>query len=137
MRTGLITLVLIVGISFLLVAPAAAATIPGAMLTLAVSSGTVAPGDTVTLSGTITNTSTAGEKVAVTYVATGPCGYSTERTILLALWAGQSRSASIDVVAPLCAGGYTIAATVRAGTTVLAAASATVEVVSPTVVTVP
>lgn len=138
LRTGLISAVAIAVICLLLATPAAATTMPGATLALAVSSPIVAPGGTVTLSGTVTNTSTASEKVAITYgVTSQQCGYAAERTVTLMLRAGQSRSASNDVTAPLCAGDYTITATVRAGTMELDTKSVTVTVAAPAAITAP
>jgi len=86
---------------------------------------TVSAGGTVTVFGSITNTSSKSEKVTVTYDVVGPCNYTDTYSLKVTLRAGETRTASNSYTVPSCAGDYTITATATSGTAVLEAASPT------------
>lgn len=99
-------------------------TTPCAALSLAADPTTVAPGGTVTLSGSINNCSTATERVTVKYVITGPCNYSDTYSVTVTLQPGETQSTSVSRVVPACAGNYTVTGDVYSGKTFLTSASA-------------
>ena len=101
----------------------AAGAAPSASLTLDVSPDTVAPGGTVTVSGSLTNTSTKTAKLTISYTVTGPCSYQDAYAVSVTLRAGETQTASATQSAPTCAGTYTITGTVLAGSTVVTSAS--------------
>jgi hypothetical protein len=88
----------------------------------------VSAGGTVTVFGSITNTSSKAEKVTVNYDVVGPCNYTDTYTVKFTLKSGETRTSSNSYTVPACAGDYTITATATAGGTVLDIKSATVTV---------
>jgi len=86
---------------------------------------TVSAGGTVTVFGSITNTSSKSEKVTVTYDVVGPCNYTDTYSLKVTLRAGETRTASNSYTVPSCAGDYTITATATSGAAVLDVKSAT------------
>jgi hypothetical protein len=117
-----------VALSLLSIAALAQATGPAAQLSLGVTPTTVSAGGTVTVFGSITNTSSKSEKVTVDYNVVGPCNYTDTYSIKVTLRAGETRTTSNSYTAPACAGDYTITATATSGGAVLDIKSATVTV---------
>jgi hypothetical protein len=112
-------------------APAGAArTTPSASLSLAVDPSSVSPGGTVTVSGSVINTSGSTEKLTINYVVTGPssCNYSDFYSVNVTLQPGATQSASVSRTAPSCLGTYTITGSVVSGGTTLTTASTSVTV---------
>jgi hypothetical protein len=107
-------------------APAGAArTTPSATFSLSVDPISVSPGGTVTVSGSVTNTSSSTEKLTIHYVVSGPesCSYSESEAVNVTLRPGETQSANVSRTAPSCVGTYTITGAVQAGGTVLTSAS--------------
>lgn len=98
---------------------------PSAQSSLGVTPTTVSAGGTVTVFGSITNTSSKSEKVTVTYDVVGPCNYTDTYTVKTTLRAGETRTASNSYTAPSCAGDYTVTATATSDGAVLDIKSAT------------
>jgi uncharacterized membrane protein len=98
---------------------------PSGQASLGVTPTTVSAGGTVTVFGSITNTSSKAEKVNINYDVIGPCNYSDTYSVKVNLRAGETRTASNNYTAPACAGDYTITATATSGGTVLDIKSAT------------
>ena len=98
---------------------------PAAQLSLGVTPTTVSAGSTVTVFGSITNTSSKAEKVTITYDVVGPCNFTDSYTVKVTLKAGETRTSSTSYTLPACAGDYTITATATSGGTVLDVKSAT------------
>jgi hypothetical protein len=97
---------------------------PGATIEFSVLPSTVAPGGTVAISGSVTNTSTPAkrEDLTVTYDIVGPCNFHDTYSINFSLGAHQTRSASVNYTVPSCAGTYFIKAAVTSGGALLAQA---------------
>jgi len=115
-------------LSLLTVAALAQTTGPTAQLSLGVTPTVASAGGTVTVFGSITNTSSKIEKVTINYDVVGPCNYTDAYTVKVTLKAGETRSSSNSQTAPACAGDYTITATATSGGTVLDVKSVTVTV---------
>ena len=111
--------------SLLTVAAFAQATGPAAQISLGVTPTVVNAGGTVTVFGSITNTTSKAEKVTVNYDVVGPCNYTDTYSLKVTLRAGETRTASNSYTVPACAGDYTITATATSGGTVLDVKSAT------------
>jgi hypothetical protein len=101
---------------------------PAAQLSLGVTPTTASAGSTVTVFGSITNTSSKSEKVTIDYDVVGPCNYTDAYTVKVTLKPGETRTASSSQTAPACAGDYIITATATSGGTVLDIKSVTVTV---------
>jgi hypothetical protein len=114
--------------SLLSVAAIAQATRPTAQLSLGVTPATVSAGGTVTVFGSITNTSSKSEKVTINYDVAGPCNYTDAYSVKVTLTPGETRTSSTSQTAPACAGDYIITATAISGGVVLDTKSATVTV---------
>ena len=121
-------LVAVAALSLLSVAALAQTAGPSAQLSLGVTPTVVSAGGTVTVFGSITNTSSKAEKVTITYDVVGPCNYTDSYTVKVSLRAGETRTSSNSQTAPACAGDYTITATATSGTAVLDVKSAIVTV---------
>lgn len=115
-------------LSLLSIAALAQATRAAAQLSLGVTPTTVSAGATVTVFGSITNTSSKAEKVTVTYDVVGPCNYTDTYSVKVTLQTGETRTASNSQTAPDCAGDYIITATATSGGAVLDVKSVTVTV---------
>lgn len=113
-------------LSLLSVVALAETTGPAAQLSLGVTPTTVSAGGTVTVFGSITNTSSKSEKVTITYDVVGPCNYTDSYTVKVTLRAGETRTASNSYTVPACAGDYTVTATATSGAAVLDVKSVTV-----------
>ena len=114
--------------SLLSVAALAQTTGPAAQLSLGVTPTVVSAGGTVTVFGSITNTSSKSEKVTINYDVVGPCNYTDAYTVKVTLRPGETRSSSNSQTAPACAGDYIITATAISGGVVLDTKSVTVTV---------
>ena len=86
----------------------------------------VSAGGTVTVFGSITNTSSKSQKLTVNYDVVGPCNYTDTYTVKITLKPGETRTSSTSYTVPACAGDYTVTATVTSGGAVLDIKSATV-----------
>jgi hypothetical protein len=115
-------------LSMLSLAALAQTTGPAGQLSLGVTPTTASAGSTVTVFGSITNTSSKPEKVTITYDVVGPCNYTDSYTVKVTLKAGETRTSSNSYTVPACAGDYTITATATSGGAVLDVKSATVTV---------
>lgn len=115
-------------LSLLSVAALAQATGPSAQISLGVTPTVVSAGGTVTVFGSITNTSSKSEKVTINYDVVGPCNYTDNYSVKVTLKAGETRTSSTSQTAPACAGDYIITATAISGRTVLDVKSVTVTV---------
>lgn len=115
-------------LSLLSVAALAQTTGPAAQISLGVTPTTVNGGGTVTVFGSITNTSSKSEKVTINYDVVGPCNFTDNYTVKVTLRPGETRTASNSETVPACAGDYIITATATSGGTVLDVKSATVTV---------
>jgi hypothetical protein len=112
----------------LLSVAALAQTGPAAQISLGVTPTVVSGGGTVTVFGSITNTSSKAEKVTINYDVAGPCNYTDAYTVKVSLKPGETRSSSNSQTAPACAGDYIITATATSGGAVLDVKSVTVTV---------
>ena len=121
-------LVAVAALSLLSVAALAQTTGPAAQLSLGVTPTVVSAGGTVTVFGSITNTSSKSEKVTINYDVVGPCNYTDAYTVRVTLRPGETRSSSNSQTAPACAGDYIITATAISGGAVLDTKSVTVTV---------
>ena len=99
---------------------------PAAQISLGVTPTVVSAGGTVTVFGSITNTSSKSEKVTVNYDVVGPCNFTDSYTVKLTLRPGETRTSSNSYTVPACAGDYVITATATSGGTVLDVKSVTV-----------
>lgn len=99
---------------------------PSAQASLGVTPTVVSPGGTVTVFGSITNTSSKSERVTVNYDVVGPCNYTDNYQVKFTLQPGETRTASNSYTVPACAGDYIITATATSGGTVLDTKSVTV-----------
>jgi hypothetical protein len=121
-------LVALAALSLLSAAALAQTSGPSAQGSLGVTPTTVSPGGTVTVFGSITNTSSKSEKVTVSYDVVGPCNYTDNYTVKLTLRPGETRTSSNSYTVPTCTGDYTITATATSGGVVLDVKSVTVTV---------
>lgn len=101
---------------------------PSAQTSLGVTPTVVSPGGTVTVFGSITNTSSKSEKVTINYDVVGPCNYTDAYTVKITLRPGETRTSSNSYTAPACPGDYLITASAISGGTVLDVKSVTVTV---------
>jgi hypothetical protein len=101
----------------------AARTTPTATLLVSVNPNPATQGGTVTVSGSVTNTSSSTQKFTINYSVTGPCGYSEFYSVNVTLSPGQTQSASVSRTVPSCPGDYTVTGTVRSGGTEITTAS--------------
>jgi hypothetical protein len=115
-------------LNLLSVAALAQTTRPAAQLSLGVTPTVVSAGGTVTVFGSITNTSSKAEKVTINYDVVGPCNYTDTYSVKVTLRAGETRTASTSYTAPACAGDYLITAFATSGGVVLDTKSVTVTV---------
>ena len=99
---------------------------PAATLSVGVTPTVTTVGSTVTLSGSITNTSSKSEKVTINYDVVGPCNYTDSYSVKVTLRPGETRTSSTSQTVPACAGDYVITATAVSGATVLDVKSVTV-----------
>ncbi len=118
----------IAALSLLSVVALAQTSGPTAQTSLGVTPTVVNGGGTVTVFGSITNTSSKAEKVTVNYDVVGPCNYTDSYSVKFTLKPGETRTASNSETVPACAGDYTITATAISGGTVLDVKSVTVTV---------
>ena len=114
--------------SMLSVAALAQTTGSSVQTSLGVTPTTTTAGSTVTVFGSITNTSSKSEKVTINYDVTGPCNYTDAYSVKVTLRPGETRTLSTSQTAPACAGDYIITATAISGGVVLDTKSATVTV---------
>jgi len=121
-------LVALAALSLLSFAALAQTAGPAAQISLGVTPTVVSGGGTVTVFGSITNTSSKMEKVTINYDVVGPCNYTDAYSVKVTLKAGETRTASNSYTAPACAGDYTITATATSGGAVLDIKSVTVTV---------
>jgi hypothetical protein len=119
-------LAVLAALSLLSVAAFAQTSGPSAEGSLGVTPTVVSAGGTVTVFGSITNTSSKSEKVTVNYDVVGPCNYTDAYTVKLTLRPGETRTSSNSYTVPACAGDYVITATATSGGTVLDVKSVTV-----------
>jgi uncharacterized membrane protein len=112
-------------LSLLSVAAFAQTAGPSVQTSLGVTPTTTTAGSTVTVFGSITNTSSKSLKVTVNYDVVGPCNYTDTYTVKITLRPGETRTSSNSYTVPACAGDYTITATATSGGAVLDIKSAT------------
>lgn len=124
-RFSLKWLVALAALSLLSIAALAQTSGPSAQSSLGVTPTIVSAGGTVTVFGSITNTSSKSEKVTVNYDVIGPCNFTDTYTLKFTLRAGETRTASNSYTVPACAGDYTITATATSGGLVLDTKSVT------------
>ena len=115
-------------LTLLSVVALAQTTEPSVQTSLGVTPTTVSAGGTVTVFGSITNTSSRTLKVTINYDVVGPCNYTDAYTVKVTLKAGETRTSTNSYTAPACAGDYTITATATSGGAVLDIKTATVTV---------
>ena len=101
---------------------------PSVQTSLGVTPTTTTAGGTVTVFGSITNTSNKSLKLTINYDVVGPCNYTDAYTLKVSLRAGETRTLSTNQTAPACAGDYIITATATSGGAVLDVKSVTVTV---------
>lgn len=118
----------IAALSVLSVVALAQSTGPAAQISLGVTPTVASAGSTVTVFGSITNTSSRSEKVTINYDVVGPCNYRDAYSVEVSLKRGETRTLSTSQTAPACAGDYVITATAISGGTVLDVKSVTVTV---------
>lgn len=118
----------VAALSLLSVAVLAQTAGPAAQLSVGVTPTVVSAGGTVTVFGSITNTSSKLEKVTITYDVVGPCNYTDSYTVKVTLRPGETRTDSHSETAPACPGDYIITATATSGGAVLDTKSVTVTV---------
>ena len=99
---------------------------PTVQSSLGVTPTVVNAGGTVTVFGSITNTSSKTEKLTINYDVVGPCNYTDSYTVKITLKPGETRTSSNSYTVPACAGDYTITATATSGGTVLDVKTVTV-----------
>ena len=115
-------------LSLLSVAAFAQTAGPSVQTSLGVTPTTTTAGSTVTVFGSITNTSSKSLKVTVNYDVVGPCNFTDSYTVKVTLRPGETRTLSSSQTAPACAGDYIITATAISGGTVLDTKSVTLTV---------
>ena len=125
-RFSLKWLVALAALSLLSVAAFAQTSGPAAQISLGVTPTVVNGGGTVTVFGSITNTSSKAEKVTINYDVVGPCNYTDSYSVRVSLKPGETRTASTSQTVPACAGDYTITGTAISGGTVLDVKTVTV-----------
>jgi len=118
----------VAALSLLSVAAFAQTAGPSVQTSLGVTPNPTTAGGTVTVFGSITNTSSKSEKVTINYDVVGPCNYTDSYTVRVTLRPGETRSSSNSQTVPACAGDYIITATATSGGTVLDSKSVTVTV---------
>ena len=118
----------IAALSLLSVAAFAQTAGPSVQTSLGVTPTTTTAGSTVTVFGSITNTSSKSLKVTVNYDVVGPCNFTDSYTVKVTLKPGETRTLSSSQTAPACAGDYIITATAISGGTVLDSKSVTLTV---------
>ncbi len=91
--------------------------------TLSASPTTVAPGGTVSISGSITSGLSKNARLTINYDVTGPCGYTDHASFTRLFKPGETYSATALYTAPACPGTYPVTGTVFDGSTLLASAS--------------
>ena len=108
----------------------AALAAPCAKLGLSIIPSTVKHGQTVTISGSVTNCSTAPETITVDYTVTGPLGSKYMGNLFVTVQAGETTSASFSHVVPssLPPGTYTVTVNAYSSGALLATAQAKVKV---------
>ena len=121
-------LVAFAALSLLSIAALAQTAGPAGQISLGVTPTVVSGGGTVTVFGSITNTSSKAEKVTINYDVVGPCNYTDAYSVKVTLKPGETRSSSNSQTVPACAGDYTITATAISGGAVLDVKSVTVTV---------
>jgi uncharacterized membrane protein len=99
---------------------------PSVQTSLGVTPTTTTAGGTVTVFGSITNTSSKSLKLTINYDVVGPCNFTDTYTVKLTLRPGETRTSSNSYTVPACAGDYIITATASSGNTVLDTKSVTV-----------
>jgi len=99
---------------------------PSVQTSLGVTPNPTTAGGTVTVFGSITNTSNKSLKLTINYDVVGPCNYTDSYTVKLTLRPGETRTSSNSYTVPACAGDYIITATASSGNTVLDTKSVTV-----------
>ena len=119
-------LAVLAALSLLSVAAFAQTAGPSVQSSLGVTPTTTTAGGTVTVFGSITNTSNKSLKLTVNYDVVGPCNYTDTYTVKVTLKAGETRTASNSYTVPACAGDYTVTATATSGGAVLDVKSVTV-----------
>ena len=112
-------LAVLIAFSLLSVAALAQTAGPSADLSVGVTPTTVNAGGTVTVFGSITNTSSKSEKVTIEYDVVGPCNFTDSYTVKVSLRPRETRTASTSYNVPACAGDYTVTATATSGGAVL------------------
>ena len=127
-RFSLKWLAVLAALSLLSVAAFAQTAGPSVQSSLGVTPTTTTAGGTVTVFGSITNTSSKSEKVTINYDVVGPCNYTDSYTVRVTLRPGETRSSSNSQTVPACAGDYIITATAISGGVVLDTKSVTVTV---------
>jgi hypothetical protein len=115
-------------LSLLSVVALAQTAAPSVQTSLGVTPTTVSAGGTVTVFGSITNTSSKSMKVTIDYDVVGPCNYTDAYTVKITLGAGETRTSSNSYTVPSCPGDYIITATATSGGRVLDVKSVTVTV---------
>jgi len=115
-------------LSLLSVAALAQTSGPAAQLSVGVTPTVVNAGGTVTVFGSITNTSSKAEKVTINYDVVGPCNFTDTYTLKVSLRAGETRTSSTSYTVPTCAGDYLVTATAISGGAVLDTKTTTVTV---------
>ena len=127
-RFSLKWLVALAALSLLSMAAFAQTSGPAVQTSLGVTPTVVNAGGTVTVFGSITNTSSKALKVTVNYDVVGPCNYTDSYTVKISLKPGETRTTSNSQTAPACPGDYIITGTATSGGTVLDVKSVTVTV---------
>jgi alcohol dehydrogenase class IV len=84
----------LVALSLLSIAALAQTTGLSAQLSVGVTPTTVSAGSTVTVFGSITNTSSKSEKVTINYDVVGPCNYTDSYSVKVTLKPGETRTDS-------------------------------------------
>ena len=115
-------------ISLLSIAALAQTSGPTVQTSLGVTPTVTSAGSTVTLFGSITNTSSKSLKVTVDYNVVGPCNYTDNYQVKLTLKPGETRTSSTSQTVPGCAGDYVVTATATSGGAVLDVKSVTITV---------
>ena len=116
----------VAALSLLSVAAFAQTAGPSVQTSLGVTPNPTTAGGTVTVFGSITNTSNKSLKLTINYDVVGPCNYTDSYTVKLTPRPGETRTSSNSYTVPACAGDYIITATAISGGTVLDTKSVTV-----------
>jgi hypothetical protein len=110
-------------LSFTSLAFAASTQSPSINVELTVNPSNAAAGSTLLVTGSATNNTNKSEALVTSYNVTGPCGYNDDFSYSFNLAARKTRTATVNYVAPACAGTYTIQGTVSSGGNALAVVS--------------